>query len=153
MERGLKNTRNLLQWYEDRVESLQKRRRMLDKGMVALVSFSRKGQFRTVLLPYFRFICLINFEFIITQVGHTSILFSTCVSLKNRCYFWGIFNRIWIFQLEIDKIQFLTFRRHVLCVLLWYKMENSSNKVKDLLDNKSIYRDYHLKIWIFRICT
>lgn len=41
IERGLKVTRSLLQWYEDRMESLQKRRRMLEKGMVALVSFNR----------------------------------------------------------------------------------------------------------------
>ncbi|KAI6192302.1 hypothetical protein M3Y97_00322400 [Aphelenchoides bicaudatus] len=38
VEKGMQVTRNLLRWYEDRVESLQKRRRMLDKGMVALDS-------------------------------------------------------------------------------------------------------------------
>lgn len=38
VERGMAVTRRLLEWYDERVESLHKRRRMLNKGMVALVS-------------------------------------------------------------------------------------------------------------------
>lgn len=37
MKRGIETTRKLLGWYEQRVASLEKRKQMLGKGMVALV--------------------------------------------------------------------------------------------------------------------
>ncbi|CAD5229696.1 unnamed protein product [Bursaphelenchus okinawaensis] len=38
VQKGLEVTKQLLKWYEDRIQSLEKRKRMLNKGMVALDS-------------------------------------------------------------------------------------------------------------------